>query len=359
MTIPTDGTYSGISIYQVVSLDQSSAAIQRAMADLQPLLEGTGLAIPTQFLQPVASDTSVTFSGTSLSFDGYGTPYTLDDAATFAQGPSGFGFISNGAEYVASNGALPDAVTIDQALTTLENYFVEAGNPSALATVQTVKGIVDNLGIGLFSFVTDAGIFDGQPYQPPCFAQGTMILTTDGERPVESLRVGDRVVLARGGEREIVWIGRRRVRIDAFERPELQRPVRVRAGALGGGLPHRDLVVSPDHALFLEGVLVPAGLLVDGSRIRQEAVDQVTYFHVELPQHDVLLADGAPAESYLDTGNRHTFSNASLVSLRPDLSEGEPRIGLACAGMVLGGEALDRIRTDLAAVALEDVRKAS
>ena len=63
--------------------------------DLQPLLEGTGLAIPTQFLQPVASDTSVTFSGTSLSFDGYGTPYTLDDAATFAQGPSGFGFISN------------------------------------------------------------------------------------------------------------------------------------------------------------------------------------------------------------------------------------------------------------------------
>ncbi len=107
--------------------------------------------------------------------------------------------------------------------------------------------------------------------------------------------------------------------------------------------------MSPDHALFLDDVLVPAELLVNGSTVTRETVDQVEYFHVELEAHDVILAEGAAAESYLATGNRATFSNAALVSLVPTLEAGSG--GTACAPVVLQGEVLERIRAKLDAVA--------
>jgi hypothetical protein len=88
------------------------------------------------------------------------------------------------------------------------------------------------------------------------------------------------------------------------------RPVRIRAGAIAQGQPRRDLLVSPDHAIFREGVLIPARLLVNGASIVAEAdCASVTYYHIELDRHAILLADGLPAESYLDTGNRAMFEN--------------------------------------------------
>ena len=368
MSIPTDGTYPGIDIYQVVQFDTLPAGVQSAVDALAPLLQGTGLSIPTQLLQTVATNADVSFNGSTLAFtaDG-GAPTTLDDTGllfgpdrVFSSGPTGFGFFSGGSEYVLSNGVVPDMITADAGLSTLAGYYQNAGNPDAAQTVLAAQAAVDAAGLGGLAILTTAGIFDGQPYQPPCFARGTLIRTVDGERAVETLDAGTRVVLAGGGDAEIVWVGHRRLRLDgAVERPELQRPIRVGAGTLGGGLPRRDLVVSPDHALFLDGVLVPAGLLVDGTRIRQEVVETIEYFHVELAAHDVILAEGAPAESYLDTGNRQTFANAPLVALRPDLSAGSARIGTACAEMVLGGERLEAIRARLAAVPAEAMRQAS
>ncbi len=360
MSIPTTGTYSGISIYQSVPFSGLPPAVQQAVDAIAPLLDGSGLAIPSTLLVAVASNADVSFNGSSLSFtDNAGVPLTLDDSETFAQGPTGFGFLSDGTEYVLSNAPMPDVVTADAGLDYLADYYTASGNAAAAAIVLNAKAVIDLNGLGSVSFLVDAGIFNGEPYQPPCFARGTLIATPAGERAVEALEVGDRLVLARGGEAEIVWIGRRRVRIEAAEKPELQRPIRVTAGALGDGLPRRDLVVSPDHALFLDGVLVPAGLLVDGARIRPDAVESVEYFHVELAAHDLLLAEGTPAETYLDTGNRHTFANASLVTLRPDFSAGPARIGTVCAEMVLGGEKLDAIRSHLASLAPETVRRAS
>jgi hypothetical protein len=97
-------------------------------------------------------------------------------------------------------------------------------------------------------------------------------------------------------------------------RPHEVFPVRVQAYAFGPGVTHRDLLVSPDHALFLDGVLIPARYLCNGTTIRQEAVAAVSYFHIELEQHDVLLAEGLPAESYLDTGNRDAFADGGITS---------------------------------------------
>jgi hypothetical protein len=90
-------------------------------------------------------------------------------------------------------------------------------------------------------------------------------------------------------------------------------PVRVRAGAFGARRPHRDLVLSPDHAVFVDKVLIPVRYLLNGATIVQEPVDVITYWHVELARHDVLFAEGLPCESYLDTGNRALFGDAASV----------------------------------------------
>jgi hypothetical protein len=98
-------------------------------------------------------------------------------------------------------------------------------------------------------------------------------------------------------------------------------PVRVRAGAFGAALPLRDLVLSPDHAVLVDGALVPIRHLINGVSIAQERWASVTYWHVELDRHDVVLAEGLACESYLDTGNRAAFANADgPVALHADFS---------------------------------------
>ena len=158
-----------------------------------------------------------------------------------------------------------------------------------------------------------------------CFAAGTRIATGRGEVAVEALREGDMVATARtpgAPAREVQWVGHRHVDLCRHPDPQAVRPIRVRAGAFDGALPHRDLWLSPDHALFVGGVLVPVRYLSNGASIaRDDDIAAVTYFHVELASHDVILAEGLPVESYLDTGNRHHFSNGgTFASLYADFS---------------------------------------
>jgi hypothetical protein len=139
--------------------------------------------------------------------------------------------------------------------------------------------------------------------------------TPRGETPVEHLQPGDIVTLARGGSAPVLWCGQRRVRCDRHPRPHDVWPVRVRAGAFAAGRPERDLLLSPDHAVFADGVLVPVRHLVNGAAIVQEPVAAITYHHVELTQHEVVLAEGLPCESYLDTGNRATFGEGDAAAV--------------------------------------------
>ncbi len=186
----------------------------------------------------------------------------------------------------------------------------------------------------------------------PCFATGTRIMTRKGATPVEALRPGDEVVtLLPDGFRPIRWIGHRTIRLTAHPQPDAVQPVRVRAGAFGPGLPARDLFLSPDHALFAEDCLVPVKFLVDGDAIAWHPVASVTYWHVELDHHDVLLAEGVPAESYLDTGDRGCFTNGGgVATLHPKFGpltwEAE-----GCAPLVVTGPVVDRLRATLQAYA--------
>ncbi|NKX44677.1 Hint domain-containing protein [Roseibacterium sp. KMU-115] len=141
-----------------------------------------------------------------------------------------------------------------------------------------------------------------------CFAAGTLIATPQAERPVETLQIGDRILTADGRTVPVKWIGRQTV-VGLFA-GDRARPVRVAAGALGDGLPRTDLVLTADHALILDGLAINAGALVNGTTIAFDpAPERATYYHIETEDHDVILANGAAAETFVDYVGRQAFDN--------------------------------------------------
>ncbi|HTI83161.1 MAG TPA: Hint domain-containing protein [Acetobacteraceae bacterium] len=158
-----------------------------------------------------------------------------------------------------------------------------------------------------------------------CFLRGTRIATQDGETAVEALAIGDMVATEVSGAtvfKPIKWIGWRRVDPRAHPNREAIAPVLIQRGAFADNVPHRDLLVSPDHAILADGKLICARQLINGTTIRQaKTLAAIEYFHIELETHAILLAEGLPTESYLDTGNRGFFANADEpFALHPDLT---------------------------------------
>ncbi|WP_286203108.1 Hint domain-containing protein [Rhizobium lusitanum] len=183
--------------------------------------------------------------------------------------------------------------------------------------------------------------------QVPCFVSGTRIRTTRGEIAVEDLRVGGLAVTSSGKARPIVWIGHRRI-----ERPAPEAwPVRVMAGAFGDNLPVRDLFLSSGHAVCVDmagEVFVPVGQLVNGSTIDWIEVPEVTYWHVELESHDVLLAEGMPCESYMDAGNGAFFGRAYSRLGKVDPQRVAESLARYARPFVDGGLIVEAIRERLA-----------
>ena len=158
-----------------------------------------------------------------------------------------------------------------------------------------------------------------------CFVTGDRIRTIRGEVAVEDLQVGDRAVTASGALRPITWIGHRHLDGRGRALPVPQQPIRVRAGAFGSGLPARDLRLSPGHPVLVGadadaagGHLVPVMCLINGTSIAREPAAAVTYWHVELDSHDILLAEGLPAESYYDMGSRAWFAGEDGALVDPN-----------------------------------------
>jgi hypothetical protein len=157
---------------------------------------------------------------------------------------------------------------------------------------------------------TDPGNWNATTGNFACFVTGTGIATPDGDVAVESLKIGDLVTLSDGRTTPISWIGVNTV-ATRFTDPLRALPIRIQQNALGEGLPARDLLISADHALFLEGVLVQAGALINGNTItREENMAEVfTYYHVEVSDHSLILAENVPAETFVDNVSRMAFDN--------------------------------------------------
>lgn len=145
-----------------------------------------------------------------------------------------------------------------------------------------------------------------------CFTGGTLIATPKGETVVENLKIGDDILTADGRRVPVKWIGRQTIQT-IFTPAEWTTSVRVKANALGRGQPHTDLVLTAAHALIIEGLAINASALVNGTTIVWEPTDElansITFYHVETADHDVLLANGTAAETFIDYVGRRAFDN--------------------------------------------------
>jgi autotransporter-associated beta strand protein/autotransporter passenger strand-loop-strand repeat protein len=193
--------------------------------------------------------------------------------------------------------------------------FTEGGTTYSLNFDDSVSGEV-------FSAVADPS-GGGTEISLACYCRGTLITSEHGDVAVEDLRVGDLLMTVDGSAKPVVWIGRSTVKA-RFADPVRSYPIRIKAGALGENVPSRDLLLSPDHALLVEDVLIHAGALVNGTSIsRERAVPETfVYYHVELNDHSLILAENTPAETFVDNVDRMNFDNwAEHEALYP---EGKP-----------------------------------
>ena len=176
----------------------------------------------------------------------------------------------------------------------------------------TVDGIVKLVGdysTAHFS-INDDGTIDTITMDAICFMAGTLIRTPDGEVAVETLKRGDLLLTSDGQVKPVSWLGRQTIST-RFADPVRVWPIRIKAGALADNVPSRDLLLSPDHAVLVEGALVHAGALVNGTSIvREKAVPEIfTYYHVELDDHSLIFAENTPAETFIDNVDRMNFDN--------------------------------------------------
>jgi hypothetical protein len=168
-----------------------------------------------------------------------------------------------------------------------------------------------------------------------CFCKGTRIATPDGQKAVERLAVGDRVLTASNAVREITWIGEGSV-LATRGRRTAATPVIVSRHAIARNVPNRDLRITKAHGLFFDGVLIPVEFLVNHRSIRwDDRAQEVKLYHIELETHDVLLANGVPAESYRDDGNRWLFRNANSGWHLPPKPP--------CVPVLTGGDIVDAV----------------
>lgn len=166
-----------------------------------------------------------------------------------------------------------------------------------------------------YSFTRKNGHDDGRDGVITCFLSGSLIRTSRGAVEVEHLTIGDSVaVFGPDGEprgwRAVTWIGQGHatVRSDLPD-DEAGWPVRIRRHALAENVPQKDLLVTSEHCLLLDGHFIPARMLVNGvSILYDRGFTSYDYWHVEVAPHSIIEADGVLTESYLDTGNRRGFT---------------------------------------------------
>jgi hypothetical protein len=237
----------------------------------------------------------------SFSINGFGGKNTVvdDKAITYSQVKSYKVTNSGGSQtytfYSGTGGTGTDL-----------GSFTVAGTPFTAGTYAAGAGPLQISADGTGNLITVS-----------CFLAGTAIATPAGLRAVETIAAGDAVLTADGTATAVAWAGHRTLDLTGRPDADLYRPVRIAAGAIANGIPARDLRVTPDHAVLVDGHLIPARLLVNGTTIRQEATDIFAYYHLELPAHGLLLAEGLAAESYLDCNDRARFANSDVVAVGP------------------------------------------
>lgn len=319
--MPTS-TVNWLWIGNIPVIDASpSTNVTQAQLDAAGMTGYTAFG-PTQ-IAPVAVTGSTTASGGQQVFT---APYNpvLGFVSRFSfDSPSTTGVIGN--QTIAATFradvqiTLPDNTVVSQVATMVQmangdlflrpnaQFVADWAGIDALRSITVAQATPFPQNTVLNSTISfNPNIFD---IEVPCFTAGTMIATPEGPRPVETLTVGDLVMTADHGPQVIRWIKARRVHRWALTAAEKLRPVRIKAGALGAGVPEADLLVSQQHRMLVRSriaermfeeaeVLVAAKHLIGLPGIDlAEDVTEVTYLHFLCDRHEVVFANGAPTES--------------------------------------------------------------
>ena len=310
-TVTNAGTI-GVTGANMIAIDLHGGAANRLVVDPGAVFEGVvdgGNAVGS------AVTSTLELAAGSGTLDGIGSLVTHFGAIAL---DSGAQWQLDGSVAGLAAGQTISGFTTGDTLVLTGVTLTEVGLAGGVLTLS--GGTTLDLPGATYARVSDVGT---NTVITACFAAGTSVLTATGPRAVETLREGDLVLTARGRLAPVRWLGHRRTALRHHPRPHDVMPVRVRAGTFGEALPARDLVLSPDHAVFLDGRLVPIRYLINGVSIVQETREAIVYWHLELDRHDVILAEGMACETYLDTGNRAAFENAEgPTALHPDFARG-------------------------------------
>jgi hypothetical protein len=349
----SSGTLSGIGT-QIVNFAQINVGSfsNWTLTDANTIAVGTGLT--------VQADATLTATGTlvndgSIELD----PSTMTVAALTGAGSvaidagSSFsvqGTIASGQTltfgglgaylHLQSPDSVAGSITNFEVGETIDLNGIDPSSVEYASGQLTFSGGGDiKLALGNGGTVFASSSVDGAAVTVLCFCDNALILTPSGERPVQDLAVGDLVTTHRGAARPITWIGVGKVLTTRGQR-NAATPVIVRKGALAENVPHCELRVTRGHAFWFGGALIPVEYLINHRSIAwDDRAQEVSLYHIELASHDMLVVNGAAAESYRDDGNRWLFRNANSGWGLPPQTP--------CAPVLTGGPFVDAVWTRL------------
>jgi hypothetical protein len=346
-TISAGGSDDGAQISGGTQYDYGSASNATVFSGGLQVVESGGVASDTTInggtmdvVSGGSAGASIDFAGTgTLQIDGPNTPGILLPGTTVSGFTLGDTIDLPGIAYSTPNSA---GVNGSDQL-----QFTEGGNTYEIQLAGNYAGQIFALAPDGNSPVAGTDIT-----VTPCYCRGTLIRTARGQKKVENLKIGEMVKTASGAARPIKWIGRRSYGGRFVMGRKDILPVCIKAGALADNVPARDLWISPNHAMYFkdrhgEGVLIEAGDLVNGASIVQaQSVEKIEYIHIELETHDVIIAEGAPSETFIDDDDRALFHNAhEYWRLYPD-EEAPP--AAYCAPRLYEGYEIEAVRRRLA-----------
>ncbi|MBU6419304.1 MAG: Hint domain-containing protein [Proteobacteria bacterium] len=272
----------------------------------------------TGVLKLASGSSAGTISGIGTSFQNFETIDIQTGSSWVIEGS--FSGLASG--QTIAGFANTDTIILDGFTATSETYVSGVGLELSNGTGTEILNISGAFATANFSISSNAS--GTVIKEVTCYAKGTRIATADGEVAVEDLEIGDTVQTMHAGFKRIKWIGMRSYAAP-FANHAKVLPIHIKAGALAENIPARDLFVSPGHAIYFDGVLVHAARLVNGISVLQlPCVDEITYFHIELENHEIIFAENCPAETFMGEYFRPQFHNAeSYHALYPNESAPE------------------------------------
>lgn len=289
----------------------------------------------------------------------------------------------NVTSFAENNLTFPPALTVYEGVSVLSLEFnarvneltgaitarMTSNSGQSLGTAEEVRDNTNNYNDGTFTisdvevsyvsaFNTTITTLRATASTVICYAKGTFIATARGLVSVEKLKIGDLILTISGKYEPLKWLGFRTVDCKRHPNQQEAHPVRIARDAFGLNQPVRDLYLSPLHSVYVDGILIPAIDLVNGDTVTQEVRSKVTYFHVELPTHNAIYAEGLTAESYLDDNNRDFFvdrTSGQVMNMNSqfaekqfaDMTSAEIWASKGFAKVVRSGPQVDAVRNKL------------